>query len=203
MRSYDLGLRAGGQEVLAQAKLLGFAGVGVLVQGEAEPQREPGLPGLEVAWGTETRGLQGLAGLRQQGLVAVQAPGLGEARAALERGGMDLLFCTELDAVTARLARTQGIAIAFDFSRVLHAFGKSRAEAMAQYVNQARYVRKYRPLFILTSGARSPWDLRGPSDLLAFGRVLGLPEGGLDGRLLQEVRKKLAPGWIQPGVERV
>lgn len=142
--------------------------------------------------------------------VAVRSANPEIIRAASETRGVDLVAGWEsgesgLDYITAKLAAENGVGIAFSMQPLLDAYDRSRAAVMSKMAEAARFVRKYRTSFVLASGAISAWDLRSPSELAAFGSVLGLDgretRRALSGRMLAENRKRLSGKWIMPGVE--
>ena len=107
--------------------------------------------------------------------------------------------------VLARLAKKNNIAILFNFSHVLHSYGRTRSVVLATMLETAKFVKRFGAPFLLSSGAESEWDLRSPSELTAFGKFLGFREPAvresLSGRILLENRKRLSKKWIMPGVE--
>ncbi|MFQ5648206.1 MAG: RNase P subunit p30 family protein, partial [Candidatus Aenigmatarchaeota archaeon] len=133
-------------------------------------------------------------------------------RAAVETPEVDILAhpwrerkdCG-LDHVMAKLAAKNRVAVQFDFSELLHSSKRSRVQLLAQLMAAAELVRKYRAPFIISSGARAPFDLRAPSDLVSFGRVLGFRDPdikrALSGGIVKENRKRLSGKWVMPGVE--
>jgi ribonuclease P/MRP protein subunit RPP1 len=144
-------------------------------------------------------------------IIAVKGATLDVARTAAETCGVDLLVEWEsgtsktMDYITAKVAAQNGVHIAFALHPLVVAYEKSRAGIMSRLVEAAGFVRRYRTPFALASCAVSPWDMRSPSELMAFGRVLGF--GGqqikkaLGGGMLQENRKRLSGKWVMPGVE--
>lgn len=187
MEFFDLCLRSGDKESLEMARKLGFKGVGVIGKGgdfsvaEVKPGRA--------------------RGMRKKVDVIVS-----EGREALETPEVDVVWAGgEMNYIMVKIAKRNNVAIGFDFSLLLHSSKRKRGELLAVYFQAAKLVRKYKAPFILTSGAHSPWDLRSPSDLIAFGKVLGFQESeckkALSGRIVKENRKRLEKGVIR-GVER-
>jgi ribonuclease P/MRP protein subunit RPP1 len=137
------------------------------------------------------------------------------SRAAAETRGVDILIGWEscgqtshervMDYITVKLAAEKGVAIAFSLQPLLAAYDRARATIMSKYLETARFVRKYKAPFLLTSGALSPMDLRAPSELTAFGKVLGFNgreiKHALSGAIITKNRKKLGKKWVMPGVE--
>lgn len=205
---YDLGIRVADSEALAMAKTLGFSGVGILIPWEKGVfETINGLKKtypLDVAFGIVLKKKvkpQAKDIRRNVELIAAT----GEDREAVETPEVDIVFPEQLNYIMVKLAKKNNVAIGFDFSPVLHSSKKGRGEVLSHYFQISQLVRKYHAPFILTSGALSPWDLRSPSDLVAFGKILGFNEKeskkGLSGGIIKENRKRLGKEWLMPGVE--
>ncbi len=147
-------------------------------------------------------------------LIAVKGGSPEMNRSALETRGVDILIEWEtageghkktLDYVMVKLAAENHVSIAFSLHPLVAAYDRSRAGVMAKFIEAAKFVREYKGPFVLTSGAFSPWDLRSPSELAAFGNVLGFngreTKEALSGSILEENRKRLSGKWVMPGVE--
>ncbi len=109
------------------------------------------------------------------------------------------------DHVGARLGAKNNVAIQFSFGELLHYNKRSRVQLLADLEKAAVLVRKFRAPFVITSGARGAYDLRGPGDLLSFGRILGFQDPdikkAMSDKIVQENRKRLGKKWVMPGVE--
>jgi len=205
---FDLCLRTSEPETVEMVKKLGFSGVGILQDFESTigGVKEVALvspAGVDVALGIELKDMKRVEKSRKKELVVVTTGDLETSRKAVENPMVDILFCREMNYIMAKLAKKNNVSVGFNFSQLLHSFGARRSDVLGSYLKQARLVRKYKTPFVLTSGAKSKWDLRSPSDLISFGRVLGLenPEKGLTNNIVKENRKRLKKGWIMPGVE--
>ncbi|NIO22963.1 MAG: hypothetical protein GTN38_02955 [Candidatus Aenigmarchaeota archaeon] len=132
-------------------------------------------------------------------------------RKACETSEIDILTHPEMgknqgmDYVMVKLAKKNNVSIEFNFRELLHTYKKSRANLFAKMLANAKLVRKFRAPFVLTSGALDPWDVRSPSELISFGKVLGFdPKNAklsLTERIIKENRKRLGKKWMMPGVE--
>jgi RNase P/RNase MRP subunit p30 len=132
-------------------------------------------------------------------------------RKACETSEIDILTHPErgenrgMDYVMAKLAKENSVSVEFNFREILHTYKKSRADLFSKMLENAKLVRKFRAPFVLTSGALDPWDMRSPSELISFGRILGFnPRDvklSMTGRILEENRKRLGKKWVMPGVE--
>lgn len=109
--------------------------------------------------------------------------------------------------VIAKLAKENNVMVCFDFRELVSSYKKTRSHIFSSMVEAAGLVRKYKTPFCVTSGAMSPWELRSPSDLLSFSRLLGLPDrlvkSAMSGRVLEENRKFLSGSLVCRGVERL
>ena len=150
---------------------------------------------------------------REWEIIAVECTSPETARAAAETRGVDIITGWEargtdniINYVTAKMAAENDVAIAFSFHPILSAYDRSRASVMSRLIEVAGFVRKYRAPFILASGAISYWDMRSPSELSSFGRMLGFSaretRKSISGQIMAENRKRLSGRWIMPGVER-
>jgi ribonuclease P/MRP protein subunit RPP1 len=152
---------------------------------------------------------------KNYGIIAVKSNNPDISRAAAETRGVDILLGWEstgqtshervMDYVTVKLAAEKGVAISFNLQPLLAAYDRARAGIMAKYIETARFVRKYKAPFLLTSAAISAWDLRAPSELTAFGKVLGFngkdTKQALSDKIIVENKKRLGGKWVMPGVE--
>ncbi len=151
--------------------------------------------------------------VRKQYELIIVRGGTEEAnRAALETPEVDMLVGHSLENaqcginhILARLGAKNNVAICFDLREIMQAFKKTRSNLLSCMIETARFVRKYKCPFVLSSGALAEWDMRGPSELIAFGKFLGFQEDqckkALSGSPLFENRKRLSGKWIMPGVE--
>jgi len=132
-------------------------------------------------------------------------------RAALETPEVDVLLkpwskegCG-INQVLAKIGRKNNVAISFGMKELVYSYKKTRANILSNIEEAARFVKKFKCPFILSSDAASAWDLRSASELMSLGRVLGFgdPEikKSLSSYIVKENRKRLYGKWIMPGVE--
>lgn len=217
MRFYDLCVRSG--EAAEFAKKLGWDGIGLITP--LKDFKGPGVKksgGLDVSPGVEIEvrrahdlGKAVRRARRKAELVVVKGGILDVNRAALEIPEVDILTGFQLPGscglnhIMAKLAARNNVSIGFEFGDILHSHEKGRTRILSMLLHAARLVRKFRVPFILTSGALSPWDMRAPSELQAFGRVLGFKDPdirkALGSIIVEENRKRLSGKWVMPGVE--
>ena len=129
-------------------------------------------------------------------------------RVALETPEVDIVTHHKdmmINQVLAKLGVKNNVAIGFIFSNILLSYKRTRISLFSTMINDAKILKKYGSPFILSSGAISEWDLRSPSDILAFGKLLGFQDNqsvkGMSGLMLKENRKRLGKKWVMPGVE--
>ena len=129
-------------------------------------------------------------------------------RMAVETPEIDILLPApdaKIDYVMVKLAKKNNVAIGFEFRLLLQSSGEERGRIFSRMLETAKLVKKFRAPFVLTSGAMSDWDLRSPSELYSFGKVLGFDPSGirtnLSDKIVEENRKRLGDKWVMPGVE--
>ncbi len=229
MKYYDLHTGSGNlKEILRLARELGWSGLGIIIPYDRDFSRnlenlrkeiKTLKPKLDIALGAEIPGdrpgkiRRTAKDLRKRvELILVSGGDLEANRRALESPETDILSHPSLgrndpglDHVMAKLAEKNRVAIEFSFNEILYAYKKRRSQILKNFLETAKLVKKYKAPFTISSGTKGPWDLRSPSELIALGRVLGLPnpeiKHSLSEGILQENRKRLGKKWVMPGVE--
>jgi ribonuclease P/MRP protein subunit RPP1 len=211
------------KKMIEFAKLLGWDGICFVFKSLREIEKFKKTfesnQGLDIAFGLkiEVKNPEELKKIvrnvrREVELISIFGGDLEINRKACETPEVDILTHPEferndsgLDHVTVKLAKENNVSIEFNFRELLFSYKKSRADVFSKMLKNAKLVRKYNAPFIITSGALDPHDLRSPSDLISFGRVLGLDPKktklSFSGSILKENRKRLASEWVMPGVE--
>jgi ribonuclease P/MRP protein subunit RPP1 len=218
---YDLHVQADAGKASEMAKKLGFSGIGLTVpwadRATVQQTRKGTFP-VDVSPGIEIHAkanqISHLAKSvrRQYELILVRGGTEELNRAALETPEVDILVSPRLENsmcginhILARLGAKNNVAICFDLREIIQAYKKTRSNLLSGLMETARFVRKYKCPFVLSSGALGEWDMRGPSELIAFGKFLGFQENecrkALSGEILKENRKRLSGKWVMPGVE--
>ena len=176
-------------EMLRMAERLGWKGMCLVAKDprEIDAMRKAAKgTGMDVAFGCliETGKPQDIGKIARKArkgaeIVMVKGGDLEINRRACETPEVDILCHPEsgredpgFDHVMARLARKNGVAIEFSFRSLLMSYGKGRSRIFEAMRENAKVVRKYNAPFVLTSGAISRWDLRSPSELISFGKML-------------------------------
>lgn len=222
---YDLCVRTEDlRNTLGTARKLGWQGLGILIPYSVSYMRELGElreevknldAGIDVGFGVEINARDPNEARRvakivrkDAELVVVRGGKPEVERTVLETPEVDVLLHdadTRLNHVLAKLAARNNVAVGFVFSSLLLSYKRTRISVFSNMISSARLLRKYRSPVILSSGSMSPWDLRSPSDLLAFGRLLGFQDNqaavAMSDRMLKENRKRLGKKWVMPGVE--
>lgn len=133
-------------------------------------------------------------------------------RSAVESPDVDILSLPfgikdgGLDHVIAKSAVGRGIAIEFDVGSLIRYRGGKRVHAMSELKQRLMLVRKFDVHMVLTSGAQSVYDLRGPRELIALASLFGMTKEesikamtSTPAAILRTKRKN--HGYIMDGVE--
>ena len=226
MKLYDLCVKVENlKETIDIAKKLGWDGLGLIIPYSVNYMKELGAlkdsvkslkSGIDLGFGIEIntkdpRDVRKIAkAIRRDVELVVVRGGTPEVnRTALETLEVDILTHNDGDMkinhVLAKLAAKNNVAIGFVFSNILLSYKRTRISLFSDMITNAKVLKKYRSPFIISSGSLSAWDLRSPSDLLAFGKLLGFQENqvnhAMSDVILRENRKRLGKKWVMPGVE--
>jgi ribonuclease P/MRP protein subunit RPP1 len=113
-----------------------------------------------------------------------------------------------LDHVIAKSAADRNIAIEFDVGSLIRYRGGKRVHAMSELGQRLMLARKFDVHMILTSGARSIYDIRGPRELIALAGLFGMTKEeairsmtAIPAAILRTKRK--THGFIMDGVELI
>ncbi|MBU0530583.1 MAG: hypothetical protein KKC05_02820 [Nanoarchaeota archaeon] len=112
-----------------------------------------------------------------------------------------------LNYVMIKLAKKNNVFIDFSLNDLIKSHKRTRVKLFSHMTKAAKLVRKYHAPFTLSSGALSRWDMRAPSDLKSFGKVLGFEDAeikkAMSDVIVKENKKRISSRWIQPGIELV
>ena len=135
-------------------------------------------------------------------------------RSAVETAGVNILSLPfgikdgGLDHVIARSAADKGIAIEFDVGSLIRYRGGKRLHAISELEQRLMLARKFDVHMVLTSGARSIYDIRGPRELIALASLFGMTKEeainamtAIPAAILRTKRK--THGFIMDGVELI
>ncbi|UCD02618.1 MAG: hypothetical protein JSV63_02380 [Candidatus Aenigmatarchaeota archaeon] len=199
------------KELAGMAEKLGWNGVCILgdkeiVKGRTETELVRGLVIDEKS--PEIMKRRVIKERKKFGMIAVEGRDDRMNRVALETPELDILLPGKdgrIDAVMAKLAKENNVRIAFEFGVLLHSTLEERGRIFSQMLKNAQSVKTFKAPFAIVSGALSEFGLRSPSELTAFGKVLGFDESeikkSMSGHVVEENLKRLAGKWIRPGVE--
>jgi ribonuclease P/MRP protein subunit RPP1 len=172
-------------ELLDVAKRYGYAGIAI-TNHDAIRAEQPGLP--ELFTGVEIQA-DSVTTLKRKvkhhwgkvDLIVVHGGTEKINRAAVEHPLVDILAhpCGEkgeggLNHVLVRFAAANGVAIDFNLDALIHTRRADRARVLSKMREILRLVRKYHAPMILTSHARSVYDLRAPREMIALAALLGM-----------------------------
>lgn len=82
-----------------------------------------------------------------------------------------------IDSTIATLLSERGIALEINFSEFLNSYGFVRAQKIGKVRQNILIARKYKTPIIITSGAKSIYEMRTPRELMSFGKILGMSDG--------------------------
>ncbi len=146
-------------------------------------------------------------------IIIVRGGDLAINRAALETPEVDILSHPEfqrndsgIDHVLAKLAADNQVCIELNFREALYSFRKSRAHILTHMRRNVALSKKFGFPVVITSGAYSKWEMRGPRELAAFGTMVGLElenaMNAISGARVDRNRARLSGNWVMPGVEK-
>ncbi|MGB9675530.1 MAG: RNase P subunit p30 family protein [Candidatus Nanoarchaeia archaeon] len=111
--------------------------------------------------------------------------------------------------VLTNIAKKSKVCYGIDFSQILKCSGFLRAKLIGREMQNIRLCRGKIPILI-ASLANEPWQIRWPTDLAAFGRILGLnaPQSKaavstLYKFIIRRKEERRSPTFIMPGVKLI
>ncbi len=138
-------------------------------------------------------------------------------KAAVEDRRVDVLLHPEhkrkdpgIDHKTARAAAENEVVVGFVFHDLHQTYGKVRSHVLEHIRNSIDLCQKYGASFIVTSGAKDKYALRGGRELMSLPKVLGVEKGtaidsvtNIPKKIVQKNRKKLKGKIKKGGVEEL
>jgi ribonuclease P/MRP protein subunit RPP1 len=126
-------------------------------------------------------------------------------RTAVETEGLDILVHPlEFNNVLAKAASDNSVSLGFNLGLLTRLRGEARLRELKTMVINLKHARKYKLQLILTSDARSIYDLRAPREMVAISSLFGMTEkeavDALSASPLNILRRK-SPDYIQEGIE--
>lgn len=211
------------ERFLSLAKHFGFIGAGITQVSGKEPVPSTGVcntcfdlvSGIEIHEENPSK-LHSIVNRysKRTGYVIVQG-GLDKLnRSAVETPDVDILSLplgskdNGLDHVVARSAADRGVALEFDVGSMIRHRGGKRVLAMSELRQRLMLARKFKVQMVLTSGARSFYDIRGPKELIALANLVGMTnEEAVDAMIISPAailkRKRKVHGYVMDGVELI
>jgi ribonuclease P/MRP protein subunit RPP1 len=100
-------------------------------------------------------------------------------RAALGDSRVDILAHPEqakegINHVLAKIASENQVALEFNLNSLIHARGGARSRILYCMKKNLKLARKFKTPIVLTSGARSHYDLRAPREMAALAQLFGM-----------------------------
>lgn len=150
-------------------------------------------------------------------VVAVEGGDFDVNNAAVRDRRVDLLLHPEhkrkdpgMDHKTVKMATENEVAMGFVLHDLHQTYGKIRSHVIGHIKKTVELCQKYDANFVVTSGARDLYELRGPRELASLLKVLGVePSEAMDSvssvprRIVEENRKKLGGKIKKDGVEEI
>ncbi|MBM3304193.1 MAG: hypothetical protein FJY76_03775 [Candidatus Aenigmarchaeota archaeon] len=218
MRMIDICVRsADAAGCAAIAGKLGWDGICVLVPPDKLKDFVKPKAGIDIAVGVEiearkqadvSRNVDRFR--RSTEIMAFRCASAEMNRVVLETAEADFLLGAwggGMNHVLAALAKENNVAVAFELQPLIFSHGRQRTDLFQRMLECAKFVRKARAPFALSSGAQMPMDMRDPGELMSFGRLLGFQDNEIKKAMsdvrVTENRKRLSGKWIMPGVEMV
>jgi len=194
------------EELLSVAKRYGYAGIAITNHDEVvQEQKESNA----VFYGVEIKA-NSVSDLKRKiklhwgkvPLLAVHGGNDKINRAAVENPKVDILAhpCGEkgeggLNHVLVRYAAENGVAIDFNMDAIIHSRRGERARILGKMRENLKLVRKYNAPMILTSHARSIYDLRAPLEMIALAALFGMSKEEATGALCDIPKGVLEKRW--------
>ncbi len=193
-------------EMTEFGKKLGWKGVCALFSDPEHAKGLPGPKGLIITESNPDRVRAVVAKFRRSfELIVLESDSIELNRSAANIPGIDVLISEKIDQGIVRLLSQSGIQVLITFASLLHTHNASRIRIWQTLVDRAALMKTKG--FILCSGSHMMWDMRSPSELIAFGRLLGFTDPdikrALSGWLIKRNAQRLRSGWVAPGVRQL
>ncbi|MCD6477308.1 MAG: hypothetical protein J7K26_04105 [Candidatus Aenigmarchaeota archaeon] len=138
-------------------------------------------------------------------------------RAACENPKVDILAHPEkdrndngLDEICLRAAKENNVAIEINFREILYSYRRLRASLIQRISKNIHLCNELKVPMIITSGAKTSWDMRQPRELISVANLLGVELGHafnmitiIPEEILKTNKMKLENKIISDGVEIV
>lgn len=167
--------------------------------------------GIEIKEDNVAKMKKNVVRLREKCDIIIVGGGFEEInRAALEDGKVDILSHSTsrgspLNHILAKAAADNGVALDFDPDTIIMQRGGNRIKILTSLRKNVQLARKYDVPMIITSNAKSHYDLRGPREMMALGMIMGMSQNealqALSSVPQAIIKRNLDPNRIMDGVE--
>ncbi len=197
-------------ELALEAKRLGYSGIAIInstiPEKEVLPENFSIYRGIEIS-ARPSRLREEIKKHKGSDILTVIGGDESQNRAAVETEGLDILMQpAQFNNVLAKAAFDNSIAIGFNLGSLIHLRGEARVRELMLMKANLKHARKYKLSMILTSSARSIYDLRSPREMAALGGLFGMTREeaveAMSAAPLGILRRK-SPEYVQEGVEIV
>ncbi len=234
MDFYDLYIPTdNAQKVLESAEEMDLDGIGIAHEYESKEELNRYLDGIDkLSKDTEMKLIRScvidaespeelkktVGKVRQKvDVVAVDGGDFDINSAAVRDRRIDVLLHPEykrkdrgMDHKTMKMAAKNEVCLGFVLHDLHQTYGKVRSHVLRHMKNNIELCEKYGTEFLITSGARDVYELRGPRDLASLPKVLGVKASkamdsvsSVPKKIVKENRKKLAGEIKKEGIEEV
>lgn len=195
-------------ELAFEAKRLGYSGIAVInstmPDKEALPEKFSIYRCIEIS-GKPSRLREEIKKHKGSDILTVTGGDESQNRAAVETEGLDILMHPyQFNNVLAKAAFDNSIALGFNLGAIIHLRGDARVRELNIMRTNLKHARKYKLAMVLTSNARSIYDLRSPREMAALAGIFGMTAKeaveAMSAAPLELLRRK-SPEYIQEGVE--
>ncbi len=166
-----------------KAKQFGYCGIVIANHSdffEQFPREEGILLGVEIKASTEMELQTKIAAYRAKvDVLLVHASTEEINHAALEDSRVDILAHPEqakegINHVLAKIASENQVAFGFNLNALIHTRGGARSRLLSCMKKNFMLAKKFEVPIVLTSGARSHYDLRAPREMAALAELFGM-----------------------------
>ena len=167
--------------------------------------------GIEIKEDNVAKLKKNIVKLREKSDIIIVGGGSEEInRTALEDGKVDILSHSTsrgfpLNHILAKAAADNGVALDFDPDTIIMQKGGNRIKILTAQRKNVQLARKYDFSMIITSNAKSHYDLRKPREMVALGMIIGMTQNeALQALSLVPqaiIKRNLDPNRIMDGVE--
>lgn len=203
-------------KLVSVAKRYGYAGIAIANHSDYWNEFSGAISGVEIVATSATELKKKIGEYRPKVEVLLVHGGDAKInRSAVEDPRVDVLAHPvgrdyEFNHILAKLAAKNDVAIEFNMDALIHLRGNPRIRILSGFQHNLKLARKYGASMILTSNAKSCYDLRAPREMIAMTSLFGMSEKEAIQalsitplRIVEINRKRKRPEYIMEGVEIV